>query len=740
MEQVRPGAQLLKRFLRTCLEKAGSLNLCRPVKSRTSRRFPLEVEQLEDRTLPSGLVDDVPAGVIQQIPLDATGAAVQLGSINFIGDTDVYSITLPVTGQTTIVIDGGTIPDQVVDFLVRQGQTFNLTIFALDDSTGDYRLTISTIEDDFPDFETSLIALNPDGSGSQEGRINYAGDEDVFRFISPVTGTMTLLMRTPDGSGLRSSLLISGASVFNQVLVPKLPAAVFDRFTGQLSLFEGRDHVVQFDVVQGREYKIRAAGADGSSGDYQLLFSVPVDDFSATLPTEITVQNGQSGSIHVPGDQDLFQFTADFSGWMLIEANAAPLTNFNPLVTPSTPDFIATFFGGPFYLPTGHQELTGDQIVLLNVTDGETYTLLVSGGEGSIGDYSIRFSPILVPSGGGIGTSLRRGSTVLSGITFSSCIHDLRITLADGLPPDFELLILCVAPVGQTEPPSSGLSNTRLLIGPAPTGNGGTAPSTQSVPSGAASPTNVLVVSLLTAANRDNAVTSIDGETAGTTALNSQVVASTLALTLTAFVGPGTSGGDVGAEGGFRIDGVVFDDRSGNGIFDATDRGVAGEIVVLEQRQGGRFVIIRTAATDAGGGYRFQVAEPGEYRVRVLPTQNTNGDYSTPSSYEVIIREGTDRYRRNFGTLNHTQGSLDMGGPGDLDAGVPAAAPEERPDPLIDRFFESWDEHFALTAREWSDDLAAVAAYWKETGLLAAGVMGAAVAGTIQASPRKKRP
>jgi hypothetical protein len=180
---------------------------------------------------------------------------------------------------------------------------------------------------------------------------------------------------------------------------------------------------------------------------------------------------------------------------------------------------------------------------------------------------------------------------------------------------------------------------------------------------------------------------------------------------------------------------MVFDDRTGNGVAESTESGISGETVVLEQRQGAGYVVIRTATTTGSGGYVFQVAQPGEYRVRVVPRQGSNGNYSTPSSYELIIREGTEHYRRNFGTLNHRRGLSERRGPADFDgkdAAVLADAPQEGPDPLIDRVFEAWDDHFAWTPSESVDYLPGVEEYWDASGLLvAACLVAAASTGTI---------
>src|SRR5438128_187650 len=95
------------------------------------QRNPLRplLEWLEDRTVPSSgllgppLIDDVPGNSFATIGLDAAGAATRTGNIDFPLDVDRYKFISSVTGQTTIKVDGGVIPEQVAPILVTKGQT-----------------------------------------------------------------------------------------------------------------------------------------------------------------------------------------------------------------------------------------------------------------------------------------------------------------------------------------------------------------------------------------------------------------------------------------------------------------------------------------------------------------------------------------------------------------------------------------------------------------------------------------
>src|SRR5262245_44021241 len=153
---------------------------------------------------------DFSASTPHRIALDPSGLGVQMGTLETPGDVDLFAFKVSVTGRATVRLDGGARPGTEVHFDTRPGQTFGVRVFDPDNQTGVYVLTVTVIADDFPDSKVNPIVLNRKGAGRQAGRINYAGDEDVFRFRATKTGTMTLQMRnqpfTTDFAGLISSL------------------------------------------------------------------------------------------------------------------------------------------------------------------------------------------------------------------------------------------------------------------------------------------------------------------------------------------------------------------------------------------------------------------------------------------------------------------------------------------------------------------------------------------------------
>src|SRR5205085_2635894 len=64
--------------------------------------------------------------------------------------------------------------------------------------------------DDFPDDteHAALISLAADGAGTQAGLIESTGDVDLFRFVAPVTGLLSVRMAAAPGSDLDSVLTL----------------------------------------------------------------------------------------------------------------------------------------------------------------------------------------------------------------------------------------------------------------------------------------------------------------------------------------------------------------------------------------------------------------------------------------------------------------------------------------------------------------------------------------------------
>lgn len=213
-----------------------------------------------------------PATAVLPISLDPSGSGLQLGTIASAAEVDQFSFTAPVTGQITVRVNGGVTNGglfQESHFAATAGQSFQVQVSDPDATSQQpslYVLTITTTTanaDEFPDNQVFLIALDAGGFGgfgSQSGAINYSGDTDTFRFRAPLSGTMTLIMRTTDFSGLQSQVSVSPNTVISDI-APPVPSD---------GSHPGNDHIVKFHVHQGTEYTVTVSGNHDTSGPYQL--------------------------------------------------------------------------------------------------------------------------------------------------------------------------------------------------------------------------------------------------------------------------------------------------------------------------------------------------------------------------------------------------------------------------------------------------------------------------------------
>lgn len=667
------------------------------------------LECLEGRIVPSSapVVDDVPANSYALIALNSAGASTHSGTIDYAGDADLFAFVSSVTGQTTIKVDGGVIPEQTVSVLVTRGQTYAFSVFADGTATGNYQVTITSIPDDFPDTTTNTILLNPDGSGVQNGVIDYSSDVDNFKFTAPVSGMMTLSMSTPAYAGLQSSLTVPGASILFDIT----PSP------GSSPSQDTTNEILQFQVVAGQQYVVQAAGASSSYGNYTLTFAMVTDDFSATAPTSITLNpvsvppasltasalehGSQTGNIETTGDVDLFQFTAGTTGYAIVQLDGTAGTDFHGLLTTTgsplavNPDagfVLVSPFGGSYYfinaagqatLTTEWNGNTLDPIVILPVVAGETYQIGVSGDgiltgfstDPTIGKYTLSVDTYSSDAVGDI--TVTRGSFT----PHFQTRYDINIAfLGSSEEPVFSLTYSSVAPEFGG-PPGPPPTDARLAVATLPTAVQ-TTPTTVNVPtlefansslpaSSTTSPVLTasitsspvltasttgntslpgasLVASLLSVAASDNAVASPSLATSPSSPL---VTASTVTPTIQrGFAAPG------GSNDGTTVTGTVFDDLNGDGIRQPDEPGLAGETVVLERVKEGKTVTVATI-TDDSGNYRFADLEPGEYQVSV---RRKTGPLGRPTM--VLVRNAGPSIPLvvNIGKQNTTGAQLNL--------------------------------------------------------------------------------
>jgi len=221
------------------------------------------------------------------VVLSATGSGTRTGSIEQAYGEDFFRFIATVSGRMTLRQsatvgseldsflyvynagksllaqndDSGATLDSMVQIAVTARQTYYVKAAASGASTGDYKLTFSTSTDDFGNAfaDAALVTIAASGSATRTGKINYAGDVDMFRFVATVTGKMTIRQSAAVGSTLDSHVYAYSAS--------QAQLAHNDDSGGSL------DSAVQISVVKGRTYYVKATAFGASIGAYVLRFS-----------------------------------------------------------------------------------------------------------------------------------------------------------------------------------------------------------------------------------------------------------------------------------------------------------------------------------------------------------------------------------------------------------------------------------------------------------------------------------
>lgn len=145
---------------------------------------------------------------------------------------------------------------------VPEGETLSIRAGGFGLSRGAYSLIVTAGDvvatDDVQDFITRSIPLDTevgaDGDLLTSGRIDTANDVDVFSFVATMSGSVNVSL---DAAGIALGASISAIEV-----------SPIDGVS--VTIDRGLDGTLDFDVVQGRTYFVRATGP--SVGNYNLAF------------------------------------------------------------------------------------------------------------------------------------------------------------------------------------------------------------------------------------------------------------------------------------------------------------------------------------------------------------------------------------------------------------------------------------------------------------------------------------
>jgi protocatechuate 3,4-dioxygenase beta subunit len=138
------------------------------------------------------------------------------------------------------------------------------------------------------------------------------------------------------------------------------------------------------------------------------------------------------------------------------------------------------------------------------------------------------------------------------------------------------------------------------------------------------------------------------------------------------------------------ISGVKFSDQNGNGVNDG-DPGMAGWTIQLKNATNN--TVVRTAITDAHGGYTFLNLPPGGYLVGEVTKSGWTQTAPSGGSYSIVLESSESRIGIDFGNYNPppTNPTLTPTPAGPRPTGIPvtwtATAQGPNGDPLQYRFF-----------------------------------------------------
>jgi hypothetical protein len=273
---------------------------------------------------------------------DATGDIAAPGDVNFFqftapftGGMEIRQQALPGSGlqsylfaydgtaqHNLLASDGGHGADSAIRLAIQQGQTYVVEAAGDGASTGAYALSLAAVPDDFGnDFtQAEPLQLDATDAGTQAGGIEVPGDTDVFRFVAPASGLLTVALAPADAS-----------------LFPVL--AAYDTSQQPIALQADTDRTahavqVQFAVDAGQTYYVEASGFGAHTGDYVLSFHDPVGvaaagprDFASARPltgtgtlsfdSQGTATVPVQGSLD-PGESQFFRFQAEQAGQLAV--------------------------------------------------------------------------------------------------------------------------------------------------------------------------------------------------------------------------------------------------------------------------------------------------------------------------------------------------------------------------------------------------------------------------------------
>ena len=237
--------------------------------------------------------------------------------------------------------------------------------------------------DDFGNtFEdSSPIELDGTGAGSQSGVIETAGDVNMFRFVAPMTGRLTVIRQVADTA--------SGSSLDSLLTAYDDAGKQLDR-NDDNAPGSTLDSLVEFAVEAGRTYYVQAAAYGSSTGRYTLAvvaFKTDID-LTGSEPVTLTGTLGASEAGAGPS-ADVFRISPTEDGRLSATVHSQDAVTRLSLLDDQ---------GRLLIQSDGLSRDNPDDVVNLHVPEG-TVVYLVVEGLGGAGSYTLttKFTPSAQP-------------------------------------------------------------------------------------------------------------------------------------------------------------------------------------------------------------------------------------------------------------------------------------------------------------------------------------------------------
>lgn len=281
--------------------------------------YELNVVRLLEETPPSAPPVAATSDDAQDVDWDEHGRLEVIGRIDVAGDVDRYRLELPVSGSLTAFLEGDdeldpllrlldsdgvqiAINDDAIDVHSRISLSLDAGVYVLsvegfeDAETGAFRLSVTrdgVDVDATPRPPTPRLSLDAEGRALVEGRIDEAGDRDVYQLAVEERANVVVELIAGD----------EALDPFVRLYDAAGTVIAYDDDSG------GADAArLELTLAAGDYFLSAGSHLDESSGAFELAVAVSQDDLDVELDLAAGVDE-VLGAIDSPGDRDSAWFS-----------------------------------------------------------------------------------------------------------------------------------------------------------------------------------------------------------------------------------------------------------------------------------------------------------------------------------------------------------------------------------------------------------------------------------------------